>query len=338
MTGVDNTGSGVDALQSNTTGYENTASGYGALRLNTIGYLNTGIGVGALALNTSGSQNMAIGGEALQVNTTGSLDTATGVGALAANTTGSDNTAEGWSALKYNTSGDYNTATGYGAASATTTGGGNTAYGMLSLYYNTTGSLNTALGYLAGPDSKSTNLTNATAIGYGAIVSQSNSLILGGPGVKVGIGTATPSNVFTIGQGVGQAISDWWTVYSSRRWKTNIHTLQGALAKVEQLRGVSYDLQASGKHELGVIAEELGAVVPEVVTWDKNGKDAQSVDYSRLTALLIEATKEQQTLIQEQSEQITRLAAQVRTIQAALRESGRVEARTVKARAGAVLQ
>ncbi|HVO62090.1 MAG TPA: hypothetical protein VMT53_14220 [Terriglobales bacterium] len=41
----------------------------------------------------------------------------------------------------------------------------------------------------------------------------------------------------------------------------------------------------------------MGAVVPEVVTFDKNGKDAQGVDYGRLTALLIEATKEQQALI-----------------------------------------
>jgi len=41
----------------------------------------------------------------------------------------------------------------------------------------------------------------------------------------------------------------------------------------------------------------VGAVVPEVVTFDKNGKDAQGVDYGRLTALLIEATKEQQALI-----------------------------------------
>ena len=103
-----------------------------------------------------------------------------------------------------------------------------------------------------------------------------------------------PSNVFTIAQSAGPAIADGWSTYSSRRWKTNIQTLDGALAKVKQLRGVSYELKANGKHEVGVIAEEVGAVVPEVVTWDKNGKDAQSVDYSRLTALLIEATKEQQ--------------------------------------------
>ena len=329
MSGVDNTGTGVDALFSNTTGYQNTASGYGALRLNTTGFLNTATGVGALAINSIGQQNTATGTETLQNNTTGSFNTATGTAALAANTTGYYNTAEGWSALKFNTTGTANTASGYGALATTTTGGNNTAVGMLALYYNSTGNSNTALGYLAGPDSKSTALTNSTAIGYGAVVSQSNSMVLGGPGVNVGIGTATPSNVFTIAQGAGQAISDGWSVYSSRRWKTNIHTLHGALEKGEQLRGVSYDLQANGKHEVGVIAEEVGEVVPEVVTWEKDGKDAQSVDYSRLTALLIEATKEQQTVIHQQQEQIktqqaqiARLSSQVKTIQASLQANG----------------
>lgn len=39
---------------------------------------------------------------------------------------------------------------------------------------------------------------------------------------------------------------------------------------------MSYDLKANGKHEVGVIAEEVGAVVPEA----KDGKNAQSVDYT----------------------------------------------------------
>jgi Tfp pilus assembly protein FimV len=110
--------------------------------------------------------------------------------------------------------------------------------------------------------------------------------------------------------------------------------------KVEQLRGVSYELKSNGKHEVGVIAEEVGAVVPEIVTWDQNGKDAQSVDYSRLTALLIEATKEQQAVIQQQQEQmktqqeqIAQLTSQVKTIQASLKTSGRTgsEVRTINA-------
>jgi len=225
-----------------------------------------------------------------------------------------------------------------------TTGGNNTASGYEALYFNATGNNNTAFGYGAGPDSKSTNLTYATAVGASAIVSQSNTLVLGGAlgsagQVKVGIGTATPANVFTIAQGAGPAIADGWATYSSRRWKTNIETLHDALGKVEQLRGVSYE-KANGKHEVGVIAEEVGAVVPEVVTWDQNGKDAQSVDYSRLSALLIEATKEQQALIEQQQDQIAQLISQVKTIQASLKTSGRSnsEVRTVKADLTTVLR
>jgi small-conductance mechanosensitive channel len=160
--------------------------------------------------------------------------------------------------------------------------------------------------------------------------------------VKVGIGTATPSSVLTIAQGAGHPVSDGWETFSSRRWKTNIQTLRGSLGKVEQLRGVSYDLKANGKHEVGVIAEEVGAVLPELVSYEENGIDARGVDYSRLTALLIEATKEQQTLIREQQEQlkaqraqIARLASQVKTIQASLKASDRTgrEIRRVKTQA-----
>jgi len=96
----------------------------------------------------------------------------------------------------------------------------------------------------------------------------------------VGIQTLNPNCAFTIAQGEGQAINDGCTAYSSRRWKTNIQPLHNALSMVEQLRSVSYDLKASGKHEIGVIAEEVGKIVPAVVNYEENGKDARGVDYS----------------------------------------------------------
>ena len=178
--------------------------------------MNSALGVATLPANTTGYYNTAVGWSALKNNTTGAINTASRYGALAHNSDGNNNVAEGFLALYNNNSGAQNTATGYQA-----------------LYYNATGSYNTALGYGAGPDTNSTNLTNATAIGGNAIVSQSNALVLGSPGVNVGIGTATPSNVLTIAKGVGQAISDGWATYSSRRWKSNIHTLDRALVKVE---------------------------------------------------------------------------------------------------------
>jgi hypothetical protein len=103
------------------------------------------------------------------------------------------------------------------------------------------------------------------------------------------------------------ARADTWTTRSSRRFKTNIHTLDGALETVERLRGVSYDSKADGKHEIGVIAEEVGRVMPEIVSYERNGVDAQGVDYSRLTALLIEAVKSQEAQIQQLSAQIDQL-------------------------------
>jgi len=135
----------------------------------------------------------------------------------------------------------------------------------------------------------------------------------------VGIGTTTPSSILTVAQGAGHPVSDSWETYSSRRWKTNIQTLPNALAKVQQLRGVSYDLKVTGKHEIGVIAEEVGAVVPELVSYEANGKDARSVDYARLTALLIEATKDQQRELQRQQSLLKTQAAAIRDLKLELR-------------------
>ena len=56
-------------------------------------------------------------------------------------------------------------------------------------------------------------------------------------------------------------------------------------ARAARRATVSYDLNDSGKREIGVSAKEVGQVVPEVVSDEKNGKHAHGVDYSRLTSL-----------------------------------------------------
>jgi hypothetical protein len=148
----------------------------------------------------------------------------------------------------------------------------------------------------------------------GGLSSDSSTLLVDATNHRVGIGTATPGNILTVVENSAtDPIADAWTTYSSRRWKTNIQTLQDALGKVARLRGVSYDRKADGKHEIGVIAEEVGGIVPEVVAYEANGKDAKSVDYARLTALLIEAVKEQQVQIKELSGEVERLNAKLNT-------------------------
>jgi hypothetical protein len=161
----------------------NTALGARALAADTSGFGNTAIGSDALRSNTTGVQNVAIGIAALIGNTGGLINTAVGLSALGGNTTGKFNAALGGDALAQNGTGSNNTAMGFNAGVTSSAGNANTS-----------GSNNTFLGYQAGPGTP-TQLTNATAIGANALVSASNSLVLGGTGanaVKVGIGTATP--------------------------------------------------------------------------------------------------------------------------------------------------
>lgn len=91
----------------------------------------------------------------------------------------------------------------------------------------------------------------------------------------------------------------------------------------------------SKRIEIGVIAEEVGQVVPEVVSYEANGKDARGVDYSRLTALLIEAVKQQQrqirqqqSMLRTQSSAIERLQVEVRETRESLRKAKAQQATT----------
>ncbi|MDR1738485.1 MAG: tail fiber domain-containing protein [Candidatus Symbiothrix sp.] len=112
-------------------------------------------------------------------------------------------------------------------------------------------------------------------------------------------------------------ISDW-------NFKQNIENIQSPLSKVLQLRGVSYQLkplpvshlketeeltkwmdEKYSKPRIGVIAQEIEKIVPEVVLTNEDGR--KSVAYGEITGLLIEAIKEQQQLIDRQQEQIEEL-------------------------------
>jgi Chaperone of endosialidase len=111
----------------------------------------------------------------------------------------------------------------------------------------------------------------------------------------------------TVGFEVGaghSTLADSWITRSSRRFKTNIQPLVGALKTIEQLQGVSYERKSDGKREIGVVAEDVDQVVPELVARDPLTKEAQGVDYARLSALLIEAVKTQQDEIQQLKAQV----------------------------------
>ena len=77
-----------------------------------------------------------------------------------------------------------------------------------------------------------------------------------------------------------------------RRLKKNIENLEGSLAKVKQLRGVSYNWKDANKPEdrIGFIAQEVEEIIPEVIFTRPDGMKA--IGYGDITAILAEAIKE----------------------------------------------
>lgn len=80
---------------------------------------------------------------------------------------------------------------------------------------------------------------------------------------------------------------------SSVRWKNNIMIINHPLEKIQALRGVyfTWDEAHGGQHDVGMIAEEVGKVMPEIVVYESNGLDASGIDYSKITPLLLEGIK-----------------------------------------------
>jgi putative lipoic acid-binding regulatory protein len=92
---------------------------------------------------------------------------------------------------------------------------------------------------------------------------------------------------------------------SDIKLKTNIKTLTNSLNKVIQMRGVEFDrIDIEGKHQIGFIAQEIEEIYPELVSENQGTK---SVAYGNITAILVEAIKEQQEQINNLIKQIENL-------------------------------
>ena len=88
------------------------------------------------------------------------------------------------------------------------------------------------------------------------------------------------------------------TETSSREMKTNIEPLENILPAVLQMQGVKFDWKEGTKDNYGFIAEEVAEVFPHLVTHDEDG-EVHGVQYTKMTAVLLEAIKEQQKQIDE---------------------------------------
>lgn len=266
-------------LNNTTSGDRNTFYGYQAGQSNTTGFSNTFTGTWAGYKNTTGYSNTFIGDTAGVYNTTGFSNTFIGRLAGYKNTTGVENTFNGLQAGYSNTTGDYNTFIGTAAGNSNSTGRWNTYIGHLAGIYNQTGSGNVFLGYNAGYSETGSDKL------YIANSSTSSPLIYG----DFGLNNLTINGDLTVTGSCTGCTSDL-------RLKKEIVPLGDIFAKIDSLQAVSFDWREdtreaevfSGK-QLGVIAQEVEKVFPEIVGVDNRGY--RYVDYQKLTVPLLGAVK-----------------------------------------------
>jgi len=172
--------------------------------------------------------------------------------------------------------------------------------------------------------------TNATGVNQGEFIINDIGAAVGGGGNRRMTINNDGSVTFT-----GQVYAAGFTPTSSRALKTNIRTYENALETVNRLRGVRFDWKDSGTPAVGLIAEEVDEVVPEVVAHE--GGTAKGVNYANLVAVLVEAVKEQQKTIDrqqktnEEQQQTIQYERTTNAAQQAELDSLRAEVETLKA-------
>ena len=298
-TGTDATFVGQNAGNSATTGLSNSAFGHRSLYNSATGGGNSAFGSRSLYSNTGGSSNSAFGSRSLYSNTGGNRNSAFGSLALP-NSSSSDNSAFGADALFSNT-GAKNSAFGVKALSSNSSGFLNTAFGYYALRSNTTGLRNVALGRNAGLN-QTTGSDNIYIANEG-VAAESG---------KIKIGSSVHTETFIEGingntatGGVTvliNASNELHTLVSSLRFKEAVRDMGEASEVLAKLRPVVFryrEAAAKGEdvNEYGLIAEEVAAVAPDLVTYDEEGQP-YSVRYHVLPSLLINEVQKQQRTIE----------------------------------------
>ena len=321
-TGAFNTFIGNLSGFANNTGNNNTFIGLGAGSTNISGGNNTAIGTGAGISMKSGFDNIFIGkysgyNEYVTKDGTGSRNIFIGDYSGAGYTTGYDNVLIGTS-----------------AGFSVTTGNNNVALGNYNLRDNSTGIYNVSIGAYAGFKNQGNgNVFIGSYAGYNETGSNklyidnsdTNSPLIWGNFVTDGTiqkqlvisgnNTHNSSNRRFFVNGTAGGTSGWYND-SDMRLKTSIADIPYALERVLKMHGIEFEWKEKENREkgkqIGFIGQELINVLPEVVD---NTNDHYSVQYGAITALLVEAIKEQQKIIESQKEELEFLKERLAAIE-----------------------
>jgi hypothetical protein len=304
---------GQRSLFNVTTGNSNTCVGAQAGGGITTGDNN--IAIGASSMNTgvcTGFSNIGIGNLTLQDVTSGYANTAIGYWAGRNITDGYENVLMGYNTGQTMTSGTLNTAVGNSSLSSTTFGSTNCCFGHTTGVAITTGQSNCLFGYSAGSALLTGDNNICIGEGAGSALLLSNNIMINNAGNaadsgRIRIGTsATHTTAFISGiRGVTTAVADaipvlidsagqLGTVSSSIKYKENVELFDDSEV-LYQLDPVQFNYTGQTKQCIGLIAEEVEDVYPEMCIYqinnDTNQKELLTVDYGRLPILMLAEMK-----------------------------------------------
>jgi len=301
---------------STATGFRNTASGGASVAL---GYYNYATGDATIAL---GKENWAQGASTVAI---GFKNHAAGAGSVAL---GQENLAWGttnFTAGYQNVAGDTNATVGT-AGSATAMGTSTSASGRssFSANKNTTArnQASAALGLSTTADNfgmLAIGVNNSAGLGdttidpdnYGGYfyadgaytgTTAGVAFVIGNGDLNTSTGLAgnNPSNAFVVNYDGSATLSGELTINSDARLKSNIISLGSTLAKLLMIDGKSYTMKSNeSKSKIGLLAQDVQKVFPELVKTTNNEDKTLSVNYQGLIPVLINAIKEQQKQIKE---------------------------------------
>jgi len=303
---------GYETGQQNIDGSYNVFMGWEAGLKNISSFYNTYIGTHAGFQNPYGLYNTAVGSNSGANVEYGKSNTFLGLNTGLNLENGSYNTFLGSNAGyggNYNTgsgeTSNNNTFIGYESGHFISTGYANTLLGDSSGYNLANGNNNVFLGHGAGKNENGSNRLYIANSSYGRplIFGEFDSSRVVVNGVKSD--NISKATFFVNGSAGG---TNAWLSTSDARLKKNIVPIPNAIDKVMQLQGVNFEwIDASnkvpGKH-MGFVAQDVQKIVPEVINSSGN---YLSMEYAPITALLVEALKEQQKMIEQLKSEVEQL-------------------------------